>query len=185
MVMTYDYYRATSVISLLNSNQIISLKIYYDDSLGEDKATYVLDYKTIGDYPEESRQQLLANFNEKTLSLCITVVSTLSEFITMKELDFVNSFDLTFDITTSTFECHRNYTKSYDEVRTDGVNNDTYQALVNKFESFITGNGIYNKTIPGVYKQTTGTKQQKTKYSLMTFGEMLSKMKDVTLNAEE
>ena len=45
MISVYSYDKACKLIELFTQNQIIALKIYLNDSLGEDNAKYVFDFK--------------------------------------------------------------------------------------------------------------------------------------------
>lgn len=182
MILVYDYNNAMNILKLFTEGNIVTLKIYLDNSLGTESA-YVLNYTSIEDYPEEERVQIRSMFNEKTIQLTVQATQVLNEFVTMKETGNVNFFDFEFDIKNTTLLYHRSYKKTLKEISNVGNEEETYQTFVSKFESFLTVNGIHNMTFPGVYQKAPGSaKQQRVKYNPMTFGEVLLKMKDVMIS---
>lgn len=181
MILVYSYDKACNIIDLFTQNQIIALKIYLDTSLGEENAKYVFDYKTYEDYPEEERISIRSQFNEKNLQLLTQTVKALNEFVTMMEINNVSSFELNFDIITKEYECMKSYKKQLNEIVEPSVD-ESYQEFITKFEKFITQNGIHKMNIPGIFEKSNGSKQRGGKYSLITFGQLICKLKDVIVD---
>ena len=181
MISVYSYDKACKIIELFTQNQIIALKIYRNTSLGEDNAKYVFDFKTFEDYPEEERMSIRSEFNEKNLQLISQTTSKLNEFVGMMEIDNVEFFELTFDILKKKFNYSKSYKKPLNQVIESNVD-ESYKEFIAKFEKFITQNGIHKMNIPGLYEKTSGGKQRGAKYNLVSFGQLVNKLKDVIVD---
>ena len=182
MILVYSYDKACKILDLFSANQIIALKIYLDSSLGKDKAKYVFDYKTYEDYPAEEVINIRSYFNEKNLQIVTQATKMLNEFVTMMELNNVDSFGLDFNIITKEFNYFKSYKKQSDKIETPNKN-ESYQEFIIKFEKFITQNGVHKINIPGLYEKNSGGKQQRgAKYNPINFGQLISKLKDVIVD---
>ena len=182
MISVYSYDKACNILNLLTQNQIIALKIYLDTSLGNDNAKYVFDFKTFEDYPEEERIKIRAEFNEKNLQIANNVVSKVSEFISMKEIDNIDFFELTFDLLKKELKCSKSYKKKVEEIENSNVE-ETCKEFIDKFEKFITQNGIHKMNVPGLFEKSSGNnKQRGVKYAPINFGQLICKLKDVIID---
>lgn len=183
MISVYSYDKACKLIELFTQNQIIALKIYLNDSLGEDNAKYVFDFKTYEDYPEEERISLRSHFNEKNLQILIGATEALNEFVSMMEVDNVIAFELSFDIVTKEFKYSRSYKKPIEEIIEPTVD-ESYHEFITKFEKFVTQNGIHKMNIPGLLEKNPNStaKRGNGKYNPITFGQLICKLKDVIID---
>lgn len=181
MILVYSYDKACNVIDLFTQNQIIALKIYLDTSFGEENAKYIFDYKTYEDYPEEEHINIRSYFNEKNLQLLTQTANTLNEFVTMMEVNNVSSFEFSFDIATKEYKCMKSYKKPLKEIVEPNVD-ESYQEFITKFEKFVTRNGINKMNIPELFEKNNGTGKRGGKYSPVTFGKLVCKLKDVIVD---
>lgn len=183
MILVYSYEKACKVLDLINNNQVIALKIYLNKSLGEENQKYVIDFKTYEDYPQEERLSIRSHFNEKNLQLITKTISKVNEFISMMEIDNVEFFDLSFDLLKKELNYSKSYKKPSSTVEPD--NNESYIDFINKFEMFITKNGIHKIDVPGLFEKTSGNnKQRGNKYKQISFGQLICKLKDVIIDNE-
>ena len=188
MIFTYNFEQACKLIELFTQNQIITLKIYLDTSLGEENAKYVFDYKTYEDYPAEEHINIRSKFNEKNLQIITQAVSKLNEFVSMMEINNVNTFKLSFDILNKELVCSKSYKKPLKDISAPNVN-ESYNEFINDFEKFLTLNGIHKMNVPGLFEKTsgnnTGTNNRQrngVKYAPITFGQLVYKLKDVIID---
>lgn len=182
MILVYSYDKACNILDLFSQSQIIALKIYRDTSLGEENAKYVFDFKTFEDYPEDERMAIRSEFNEKNLRLINQAIAKLNEFISMKEIDNINFFEMSFNLLKKEFVCSKVYKKSLEEVQNSNTE-ETYKEFINTFEKFITQNGIHKMNIPGIFEKGSGNnKQRGVKYNPMNFGQLICKLKDVVID---
>ena len=182
MISVYSYDKACKLLELFAQNQVIALKVYLDTSLGEENAKYVFDFKTFEDYPIEEHIKIRSEFNEKNLQFIIQAVSKLNEFISMMEINNVNSFSMSFDILKKELICSKAYKKPLKDV--SNINTEeSYNEFVNMFEKFITQSGIHKMNVPGLYEKSSGNaKQRGIKYSPINFGQLICKLKDVIID---
>lgn len=181
MISIYSYDKACKVLDLFTQNQIITLKIYLDTSLGEENSKYVFDYKTYEDYPEKERIDIRSEFNEKNLQLINQTLSKLNEFISMMEIDNVEFFELSFDILRKELNHSQIYKKPLNEIIESNVD-ESYQEFITKFEQFVTQNGIHKMNVLGLYEKTSGNSKRGAKYNTINFGQLVCKLKDVIID---
>lgn len=182
MILVYSYDKACKLLDLFAQNQIITLRIY-SSTIGDDEQykRYVFDFKTYEDYPEEERISIRSEFNEKNLQLINQAVSKLNEFISMMEIDNVNFFDLSFNILTKEFNYSKSYKRPLSDIMQPSID-ESYQEFITKLEKFITQNGIHKMNVPELYEKTSGTGKRGAKYSPISFGQLVCKLKDVIID---
>ena len=180
MISVYSYSKALEIIELFSKNQIVELQIYSDTSLGEENAKYVFDYKTYEDFPESQHQTIRECFNEKSLQRVTQTVTLLNEFLVMMETDNVILFELRFDIQSHLFSSMKSYKRPFSDVSNADIG-ETYKDFIKRFEEFITLAGVHKLEIPGLCEKISTGKRPK--INPITFGQLICKMKDVIIDA--
>lgn len=179
MVMTYNLNRANDLIELFDNSNIVALKVYLDSSLGEENESYIFDFKTIEDYPENKRIEIRSLFNDKNLHKLSQVSKILKEFVFMKEADNVNLFELSFDIMTNEFKVQKSYKQTMPIGHVTG-SRETYQETLATLNGYIASKDKLSLIIPEVYEKipTNG----RAKYIKLTIEDLLNKLKEVKID---
>lgn len=162
-VIVYSYEKAMEALNLLSEYKLVSLEVYYDNSLGPKHAAYILKYSTLEDY--SLAEQHIISKRVVSDYVVLNAVRQFTIFIENMSKGTVNAFSFTYDI----FNNKHNCIYSYNEQEEEEV---SYENALAMFEDAIVKLGLH-KIKTSMYEKVHSSNSKRPKYEELTLGGLM------------